>query len=182
MRKLLSPKQQKLMMVIGLVALMSVFAFAPKSGTVHLAVAAGTPDAYENQILYVEVYQWNNVSSYWELQGNVTQAAYTAGVDVDVDPGRNIRFFVKGGINTKFAGSEAEAVLNVRSYITIAGELSRTLMTDDNCTGTVTAGAEELYAVWSHYYWTVSGGKPLAGNTYTVSLEFQCYYDPDDYA
>jgi len=172
----------KYIVIPCLIGLAVIGFLSPPASFVRLALAAGTTDPYEQCILYIEVYQWDNISSEFDLMGNVTFAAYSSGYDVNVYPGLPIRFFIKTGINSKFADDSPNAVAKTRVYITITGELSRTLCTTDNCTGDVDPfGNQTLKAVWSHYYWSPSGGKPYAGNTYSVLFEYYAYYDPDDW-
>lgn len=175
--------ETKLKLIVPcVIALVGLAFLAPQSPFVRLVVAAGNPDAYEQCILYVEIYQWDNVSEEFDLMANVTYANYVSGYDVDVNPDQDIRFFVKTGINTKFADDGPNAIAKSRAYITITGEVSRTLMTVDNYTGQVSPfGNESLGAVWHHYYWSPAAGKPAAGVTYQVLIEFQAYYDPDDW-
>lgn len=175
-------RQSKLVLSSCLIGLALIGFLTPQFGLVHLALAAGVPDAYEQQILYVEIYQYDNISLEWDLVANVTQALYTSGYDVNVQPDQDIHFFAKTGINSKFADDAPNAVAKSRCYITITGEVSRTLMTVDNCTGDLSpTGNQTLMAVWHHYYWVTSAGEPSAGVTYNVKLEFYAYYDPDDW-
>lgn len=173
-------RNQKIVAVVGLVALMSVFAFSPRSGITKLAIAAGTPDAYGQRIYWVAVYQLSNITSLWVLKDNVTYSEYTGGYDVNINPNEAIRFFACGGINNGFAASAGEALSYARTYITITGEVAKTLMTDDNASALDT-GTYYNWGVVSHYYWSPSGGKPIAGETYSVIFNFECYFDPDDY-
>jgi hypothetical protein len=173
----------KLVTVLCLIVLVGLAFMAPRSPFIRLAIAAGTPDAYEQQILYVEIYQWDNVSSEFDLVGNVTAALYTSGYAVDIQPEQDLRFFAKTGINSQFADDAENAVAQTRCYITITGQVARTLMTVDNCTGTVSpTGNQTLQAVWHHYYWIPSAGVPMPGVAYSVTLEFQTCYDPDDWS
>lgn len=175
-------RNQKLIAVSGLLLMVGVFAFAPRPSGVRLVVAAGTPDAYNQEFYYIAVYQKSAVSGLWVLKANITSALYSAGYNVNINPNESIRFFSCAGINNGFATSEAEALSYTRSYITITGEVTRTLMTDDNATEYPDGlGTYYTWAVKSHYYWSPSGGKPIAGETYAVLFEFQGYFDPDDY-
>lgn len=175
-------KSSKIVIASSLIMLACLGFLSPRTPFVRLALAAGVPDAYEQQILYVEVYQWDNISSEWDLMANVTNALYTSGYDVNIYPDLDLRFFVKTGINTKFADNGPNAIAKSRCYITITGQVSKTLMTVDNYTGQVTPnGNQSLGAVWHHYYWSPTGGVPSAGLTYAVNFEFYAYYDPDDW-
>lgn len=157
---------------------MLVLAFTAPSPAVHLVVAAGTPDAYGQQIQFVLIHQYE--SGAWVLRKNVTTALYSAGYDVDVYPAEATRFLVCTEYNDDFntAKTESEALADVRVYITISGgELAQTLMTDINATYRATG---DWWRGWSSYTWN-STGKPTAGASYTVTIQYQAFLTPDEY-
>ncbi len=172
--KMLSPKL-KLASALVLISLMIPLSFAIPA---RLVMAAGTPDAYGQQIQFVLIYQWTGTA--WVKRGNVTTAAYSSGYDVDVTPNQPTRFFVCSEFNDDFntAKTESEALADIRVYITInVAQVSRTLMTDHNSTYKATG---DWWRSWSSYLWN-STGKPTAGASYTVVIEFEAYFSPDEY-
>jgi hypothetical protein len=103
------------------------------------------------------------------IRGAIT----STGGSVTVQPNQNTKFTVKVSIEWFTAGSQAGALTKTREYLSIAGEgITNVEMGSEVNAGQAT---DVCYYVEAEYSWTTAG-KPVAGTTYTVTIQYQAYY------
>jgi len=160
------------------IPLIAVLAFALSFSSYPLLVyAAGTPDAYGNQIYYLRVYQWSGAA--WIQQGEtVGFNNYTAGFQIRVNANQDVLFNCTVKLNYTMAANIAEAVTNTRVYMNVSGGVWVNELLDDWNDGGI-----DQATWWSVTYsneWDAgsSGGdaNPQAGTTYDISVRYEAYY------
>lgn len=115
----------------------------------------------------IEVHQY---SGGWILRGVV----YSTGGSITVVADLTTRFTCRVFLGWDIGGSsESTALLYSKSLITIAGEgITNAEMTGETVIQTIPDVGRYIDAV---YDWSDSG-KPVAGTTYTITIDFQAYY------
>lgn len=105
--------------------------------------------------------------------GYVTRGSISSdGGSLTVQPDQDTKFRVRVLLDRSKASTTTQAKDRTRCYLAITGEVSTTLMT---AFAGYDLGAEIGWAAEHDYTWNVAG-KPVAGNTYTVTIEYQAYY------
>lgn len=105
--------------------------------------------------------------------GYVTRGSISSdGGSLTIQPDQPTRFSVRVFLERSKAATTTQAKDRTRCYIAIVGEVSTTLMT---ALAGYDLGAEVGWAAEHYYTWDVEGD-PVAGTTYTVTLEYQAYY------
>jgi len=139
-----------------------------------LVFAAGTADAYGDQINTVDVFQY--VDSAWVWKGQVTKTNYTSGIQVKVDALTETRFNCSVLLNSTFASSTSEAITNTRVYLNITYANGTTVIATTEITDYAATGPTgNQYTVYSYYLWNDPTHHPIAGTTYYVWFKYDVY-------
>lgn len=127
--------------------------------------AYGTPDSYNNTIIWHTVEQWNGTS--WVILQNVTTASSWTQTVVDSQP---IRFQVKWQLNNTLASDEVEAVSYTKMLMNITG-----IWTNQEFNNTASSSDATYYFGVELGTWNQTG-KPESGLTYNVATRYEAYY------
>lgn len=176
----INEQKSKVIFAVALSAIL-VFAltFSDITNTTKLKVyAAGTPDAYGQQITYVTVVQWVGSQSA-APKANITSDAYTPGMSVSIDSGKNTSFWVGVKVSkVLFPTSDPITGANP-ARIRVSVTVTHDGITDVN---NVNLKNYELRGEDSNYWYIEAFNLQgyhfvaQADTTYSVTITFELYY------
>lgn len=152
-------------LIVGAFLLLSLL--ARRAPIVPRFTIVWAADSYDNDIDYIEVWQWNG--SAWELIANFTASEGSVSV-VHEQP---INFTVGIRFNSTLADDAAEAVSYTRVYCNITNGGS--VWTNEELNNTSSSLVGSYYRITEQGYWNMTG-YPAEGVSYTVRFLYEGYY------
>ena len=157
--------KKAIFLVVPLIALL-IFAVFFKSQLPILKVYAGPADAMGNDIVFVEVWQYDGET--WILKANFT----SEGQD-KLDENQQVRFIVCIKYNATLASSESEAIQYTRVYMNITYN-SNIIWQNKELNNTSCTLANGFYWLKEQGDW--NSNLPQQGITYNVKVLYQSYW------
>jgi hypothetical protein len=156
------------LIAVSLILILVFALFSMNNFTVINIVYASPADSYGNDILFIEVWQWNGTA--YALKHNIT----SSGGSYRINDNCATRFNVTVRFNATLASSQSEAVSFTRVYMNITD--GGTIWNNQLLTNVAVRGPTGgFYILTKQATWN-STGYPVAGTTYTISALYQGYY------
>jgi hypothetical protein len=160
--------KKKLLITVPICIILALTLMHVDSGTFIRVAYASPADSYGNDILFIEVWQYNG--SGYVLMHNITSTGGT----YRINDNQTTLFNVTVCFNSTLASSQSEAVSFTRVYMNITD--GGTIWNNQLLTNIAVSGPTNgFYYLVKQATWN-STGYPVAGTTYSISTLYQGYY------